>query len=50
MRALQKRFMAAYHLSPETAPPLVSLNFEGSGGAIDTDKPFELVPWGVDSD
>ena len=50
MRALQKRFMSAYHLTPDTAPPLVSLNFEGSGGAIDTDKPFELVPWGVDSD
>lgn len=50
MRAHQKRFMTAFHLTPENAPPLVSLNFEGSGGAIDTDEPFDLVPWGVDAD
>ena len=43
MRSVQKRFISAYHLTPDTAPPLVALNFGGSGGAIDTDAPFELV-------
>jgi hypothetical protein len=50
MRSVQKRFISAYHLTPDTAPPLVALNFGGSGGAIDTDAPFELVPWGIDED
>ena len=44
MRSVQQRFAAAYHLTAESAPPLVRLSFGGKGGFIDGDAPFTLVP------
>ena len=35
--------MARYHLTPDTAPPLVRLSFGGDGGFVDGDAPFSLV-------
>ena len=43
MRSIRSKFMGAFHLTPETAPPVVQLNFEGPGGAVDTDAPFTMM-------
>ena len=40
MRQIRQKFMAQYRLTPETAPPLVRLSFEGPSGFIDGDAPF----------
>ena len=44
VKTVRDKFIAYYHLTPDTAPPLVRLSFGGKGGVIDGEAPFTLVP------